>query len=181
MDSKKRRFGAKFIEKIFGKTTKEEENSYFKKELAAPVTGKVMSLTELSDESFSSGTMGQGCAIAPSLGEVLAPCDGVVAVFPQECYVIGITSLEGIDIIIHVGLETIRLNGKHFTPKVKEGEKVKAGQVLLQFDIDALKKEGFSLDTSMVVSNTDEFESTTTIVRAGDSVNAGDTLLVVEN
>ncbi len=180
MEKKRRRFGAKFIELIFGRSRTEEEK-FFTKELKSPVTGKVVSLTDVEDESFSSGTMGQGCAIDPEDGIVRAPCDGVVAVFPEECYAIGITSLEGIDILIHVGLETIRLKGKHFTPKVKEGDTIKAGQLLLMFDKPALDKEGYSQITSIVVSNTEDFDSATTVVRPGDDVKIGDTLLVVEN
>ena len=176
---KKRRFGLSFIEKLLGK--KKEEEKYFSKNLKSPVSGTVVKLSDVDDESFSSGTMGQGCAIEPSEGAVRAPCDGVVAVFPSECYVIGITSLEGIDIIIHVGLDTIRLNGSHFTPKVKEGDTVKEGQLLMMFDKDALKKEGYSDITSVVVSNTDDFASAATIVRAGDTVKTDDVLLVVEN
>ena len=180
MARKRGKFGLAFIERLFGKKDEKQE-SFFTKELKSPLNGKVVNLSDVDDETFASGTMGQGCAIEPEEGYIFSPCDGVVSVLPQECYAIGITSLEGIDILIHVGLDTIKLGGKYFTANVKEGDSVKAGQLLLKFDMEGIKREGYSLVTSVVVSNTDDFASATTIVRPGDSVKTENTLLVVEN
>ena len=136
MEKKRKGFGALFIERIFGRK-KEVEESFFTKELKSPVEGTVVDLADVGDETFASGTMGQGCAIEPSEGFVFAPCDGTLVVLPEEGYALGITSTEGIDILIHVGLDTIKLGGKHFSPVAKEGEQIQAGQLLLKFDMDA--------------------------------------------
>ncbi|WP_018885673.1 beta-glucoside-specific PTS transporter subunit IIABC [Paenibacillus massiliensis] len=123
----------------------------------SPMKGEVIALNEVKDEAFSSGALGKGIAILPSEGKVYAPIDGVLTnVFPSG-HAIGITGLNGIEILIHVGKDTVKLKGKHFTPKVKQGEAVKQGDLLLEFDINAIEEAGFSILTPVIVTNSQEF------------------------
>jgi len=110
--------------------------------LYAPLSGRMIPLRDVEDEVFSSGTLGGGVAFDPSVGEVYAPCDGVVSAFFPTGHAIGLTAEDGAEILIHVGMDTVSLNGEGFTPLVKEGETVKKGQLLLKFDIDCIVQKG---------------------------------------
>lgn len=121
--------------------------------IKSPMHGTVVLLKNIDDEVFASGTAGQGIAIQPTQGIVYAPFDGeVVAIFPS-LHAIGLRSENGTELLIHVGLNTVMLDGKYFTLKTKQGEKVKLGDVLLEFDLDAIEKEGYSLITPILVTN----------------------------
>ena len=106
--------------------------------IAAPVSGKVMDLSETPDEVFASGALGQGVAIEPAEGKVYAPCDGTVTTFASTCHAIGLTSDTGVEILIHVGMDTVDMNGDGFSPKKKEGDSVKKGELLLEFDMEKI-------------------------------------------
>ncbi len=121
--------------------------------LYAPITGKMIPLSDVEDEVFASGTLGGGVAFVPSVGEVYAPCDGVVSAFYPTGHAIGLTSGDDAEVLIHVGMDTVSLNGEGFTPLVKEGETVRMGQLLLKFDIDFITKKGFKVVTPMVITN----------------------------
>ncbi len=121
--------------------------------LYAPITGKMIPLSDVEDEVFASGTLGGGVAFVPSAGEVYAPCDGVVSAFYPTGHAIGLTSGDDAEVLIHVGMDTVSLNGEGFTPLVKEGETVRMGQLLLKFDIDLITKKGFKVVTPMVITN----------------------------
>ncbi len=121
--------------------------------LYAPITGKMIPLSDVEDEVFASGTLGGGVAFVPSVGEVYAPCDGVVSAFYPTGHAIGLTSGDDAEVLIHVGMDTVSLNGEGFTPLVKEGETVRMGQLLLKFDIDLITKKGFKVVTPMVITN----------------------------
>ncbi|MGN0352932.1 MAG: PTS glucose transporter subunit IIA [Roseburia sp.] len=122
----------------------------------APVTGKVMKLADVQDEVFSSGAMGEGIAIEPSEGKVYAPCNGEVSALFPTGHAIGITAKNGADILIHVGMDTVSLNGEGFKIKTKTGDKVKKGQLLIEFDIDLIKSKGYMITTPVVVTNSNE-------------------------
>lgn len=122
-------------------------------DFVAPIKGKKMSLSQVNDPAFSNGAMGKGVAIDPVEGKVVAPADATVRfVFPTK-HAIGLVTSDGVEILIHVGTDTVKLNGKYFTSFVKQGQKVKKGQLLLTFDIPKIKKAGYSVVTPVVITN----------------------------
>lgn len=133
---------------------KEDNNKV--EELVSPIKGEQINLSEVDDEVFASGAVGVGMAIVPSKGEVVSPVDGVVStIFPTK-HAIGIVSDNGTEILIHVGLNTVALDGKYYNVNVNSGDKIKKGQKLLSFDIDGIKKEGYSTVTPVLVTNSSD-------------------------
>ncbi|MBU5352085.1 beta-glucoside-specific PTS transporter subunit IIABC [Paenibacillus barcinonensis] len=125
--------------------------------LTAPLTGKVLELSTIKDEAFASGAMGKGVAIKPEVGKLVAPADGVVsAVFPTS-HAIGISTNHGAELLVHIGMNTVKLKGEHFKVHVQEGDAVKAGDLLIEFDTDAIASKGFDLTTPIIVTNSDDF------------------------
>ena len=133
------------------------------RQLYAPVRGKVIPLRQVPDEAFSSEMMGKGVAIDPSEGAVFAPCDGTISTFFPTGHAIGIVSRDGAEILIHVGIDTVGLNGKGFTPRVKEGDKVSKGQLLLNFDLDYIKSQNLPVITPMIITNSDDYSNLATV------------------
>lgn len=132
-----------------------------------PVKGKVVPLSEVPDPTFSQEILGKGAAIEPEDGLVCAPFSGTVAtVFPTG-HAVGLVSDDGIEVIIHIGLDTVKLNGKHFQIHVENGQKVKAGQKLVTFDKEAIQKEGYAVITPVIVTNSMNYE-TVEAVRTGE-------------
>lgn len=125
-------------------------------EIQSPLTGEVISLKEVPDEVFASGVAGKGIAVKPSVGEVKAPCDGVISMFFPSGHAIGIVADDGTELLIHIGLNTVMLEGKGFEALVKQGDKVKAGQLLLKFDMEYIEKQGYSLISPVLVTNAEE-------------------------
>ncbi len=120
----------------------------------SPLKGEVKPLSEVTDEAFSTGALGKGIAIEPSEGKVVSPVDGVLTSLFSSGHAIGITSDHGVEVLIHVGKDTVKLKGKHFYPKVKQGDAVKKGQLLMEFDMEAIKEAGYVLTTPVIVANT---------------------------
>lgn len=136
----------------------DKANSLVKQEiLVSPLKGEVKPLSEVKDEAFSKGLLGKGIAIEPTEGKVISPVDGVLTTLFPTGHALGITSNNGAEILIHVGMDTVQLEGKHFTPKAKQGDTVKAGDVLLEFDIKAIKAEGYSVITPVLITNSDNY------------------------
>ena len=125
--------------------------------ITSPIVGEAVALTSIQDAVFSTETLGKGIAIEPSVGEVHAPCDGTISTFFDTGHAFGLAADTGAEFLIHVGMDTIKLGGKGFTPMVKEGDRVKKGQLLLKFDINYIKSQGLPVTTPVVVSNTDDF------------------------
>lgn len=125
----------------------------------APMAGTVVPLNEVEDEAFSAGILGQGIAILPAEGKLYAPADGQIVSFFPTGHAIGMLSDEGAEILIHVGMDTVKLNGDGFTPKVTEGTHVKKGELLLEFDIDKIKAAGLSVITPVIITNTDNYKA----------------------
>lgn len=124
----------------------------------APLIGELSPITQSNDPVFSQGTMGLGVVINPAEGHVYAPMNGVVSlVFPSK-HAIGITDEHGIDLLIHVGLDTVNLNGQFFETHVTQGEQIKAGQLLLDFDVEAIKAAGYDTQTQIVITNSDSYQ-----------------------
>lgn len=124
----------------------------------APIEGKVIAMQEIPDETFAAGVLGEGVGIVPSEGEVVAPFDGEISTVFDTKHAIGITSKDGVELLIHVGINTVELNGACFETFVKEGDTVKAGQVLSKFDIAGIEKAGYNITTAVLVTNSDEYE-----------------------
>lgn len=143
--------------------------------LCAALTGRVVALDQVEDDVFSQGILGQGTAIDPTEGRVSAPCDGVISTIPESRHAVGLTGPGGMEILIHVGMDTVQLNGKFFDCKVAEGDAVKKGDVLLEFDMEGIRSAGYPLVTPMVVCNSDDYSRVE--VLAEGEVKAGAELL----
>ena len=143
--------------------------------LLAPVSGKVIPLSEVRDEAFAGGILGQGAAVIPENGEICAPCDGVISVMYPTGHAVGIKSDIGAEILIHVGMDTVTLNGSCFDVKVKAGDHVKAGQLLVRANIEGIKKEGLDITTPVIVANTADYMQIK--MAAEKSVKRGEVLL----
>ena len=125
--------------------------------LSKPVDGQVVALSEVNDEVFSSGMIGEGFGIIPTSGELIAPEDGEITMLFETNHAIGLKTRNGAELLFHIGLDTVQLEGKHFTPYVKAGDHVKQGQPLIQFDLDAIKAAGFDPIVICVVTNQENF------------------------
>ena len=164
----------------------EEENkignkniSVGKETIKAPIAGNIKPLSEVKDDAFAKGTLGKGIAIDPKEGKVVAPFNGtVMTLFPTK-HAIGLVSDKGMEILIHIGLDTVQLEGKYFEAHIKQGDKVKEGQTLITFDIEAIKKEGYSLETPIIVTNSSDYLDF--IQTEKKSVKQKDELLTVLN
>ncbi|MEG2798271.1 MAG: glucose PTS transporter subunit IIA, partial [Erysipelotrichaceae bacterium] len=167
---------------IFWKDDKKEEvvvqnkqpNLLNRQSIFYPMEGTVCPLSDVQDAAFSQGVLGKGLAIDPTKGEVTSPVSGVVTAFFPTGHAIGITSDDGIEVLIHVGVDTVQLDGKYFKPLVHQGDKVQVGDKLLEFDLEDIKNEGYSLVTPIVITNSSEFMD---IIETG--LNSKEELLTV--
>ncbi|MDE6851775.1 MAG: glucose PTS transporter subunit IIA, partial [Lachnospiraceae bacterium] len=149
-----------------------------KDSIAAPLSGDMVPLNKVNDETFSTEVLGKGAAILPTVGKVFAPFDGeVVTIFPTK-HALGLKSDGGVELLIHVGLETVSLEGKHFVSHVKDGQKIKKGDFLLEFDIKAIKDAGYEIVTPIVISNSDDFSDVDIAFK--DKVTAMERIMEVE-
>lgn len=146
--------------------------------IGSPLTGTVIPLEETPDAVFASGAMGQGVAIEPSVGEVVAPADGTIRLLFPTNHAIGLATDDGAEILIHVGMDTVELDGKGFTAHVVQGSKVKKGQLLLSFDMEAIKAAGYPVTTPIIVTNTANYDSVTAI--GSGQIDLGQALLDIK-
>ncbi|WP_404456558.1 beta-glucoside-specific PTS transporter subunit IIABC [Oceanobacillus kapialis] len=123
----------------------------------APIKGKAVELKEINDGVFSEEILGKGVAIIPEEGKVFAPIDGTVSALLDSHHAVGITSEGGAEVLIHVGIDTVKLEGLHYLPKVEQGQTIKKGDLLLEFDMEAIKQEGYDIITPVIVTNSSEF------------------------
>ena len=144
-------------EMLSGEEQEQKEQTAEIKKIESPLAGTVIPLSEVHDEVFASEMMGKGCAVIPEEGKVYAPFDGKVVGLLDSHHAVGMESTDGVEILIHVGMDTVKLNGRCFTIHVEEGEQVKKGQLLLEFDIPGIKEAGYEVTTPIVVTNSDEF------------------------
>ena len=154
------------------KTTVETKNTEFDPSEAdlfiySPIEGEAVSMTKVNDEVFSSMALGNGIAIIPEKGEVVAPEDCTVTLIYPTLHALGLMLDNGVEMIIHVGINTVQLEGKHFEKFVEEGSHIKKGTKILSFDIDALKKEGYDTIVPIIVSNTPVFQQVSGITGKG--------------
>lgn len=152
----------------------ETSNTLF---VSSPLLGNVIPLSEVQDEAFSSGILGLGAAIVPEEGILYAPADGTVSALFPTGHAIGITTDGGLELLLHVGMDTVQLEGKGFHPVVKEGDQVKKGQKLLEFDMDQITAAGYSLVTPILVTNAGDYAEVT--MTKHTQVRSGDNLLIV--
>ena len=147
--------------------------------LAACLTGTVVPLAEVKDEAFASGALGDGIAIEPIDGELVAPADGEISSTFETHHAVGMTTVDGAELLMHIGIDTVKLGGKHFTYLVNEGDKVKKGQPLIRFELEAIKAEGYPVTTPLIVCNTDDYAAVA--AKASGTVKQGDALLELKH
>lgn len=155
--------------------TKEIQSAGQAQVIASPLTGEVLPLSETPDAVFASGAMGQGVAIRPSVGEVVAPADGTIRLLFPTNHAIGLATDDGAELLIHVGMDTVELDGKGFTAHVVQGSKVKKGQLLLSFDMEAIQEAGYSVVTPVIVTNSADYQAVE--VLAEGQIDLGQNLL----
>jgi PTS system beta-glucosides-specific IIC component len=128
-----------------------------KQQVTSPIAGDIIPLEQVQDATFASGLLGKGVAIMPHQGRVVAPVNGCVVSLFKTKHAIGIESDEGAEVLIHVGIDTVKLNGLHFTAHIKEGDRVKQGDLLIEFDQEAIRAAGFDTTTPIIISNSDDY------------------------
>ena len=128
-------------------------------EIASPLSGQVKELSQATDPVFAQGVMGQGVLIEPSQGELLAPVDGIVSVLFPTKHAVGIVSDQGVEMLMHIGMDTVNLEGKGFTAHVSQGDRVKVGDKLISFDIDVIKDAGYVTETPVIITNQDQYQA----------------------
>ncbi|SDZ48977.1 PTS system, beta-glucosides-specific IIC component [Evansella caseinilytica] len=143
----------------YAKVQKEDNRSLKVKRssVLSPITGEVVPLQKVNDQAFSTEAMGKGIAILPAEGKVFSPVSGVVTTFFHTKHAIGLSSDDGVEILIHVGLDTVKLNGKYFTEHVKQEEHVEKGQLLLEFDMEKIKQAGYEVTTPIIITNSNKY------------------------
>ena len=154
------------FDKLFGKKLDE---------IGAPVAGEAVASSEVNDPTFAEEMLGKGMALKPTAGRVVAPCDATVDMMLETGHAVSLTTEDGVEMLIHVGIDTVNLQGKHYTVHCKAGDKVKKGQLLIEFDKDAITAEGYDTITPVVVCNSDDFAAFETVT--GKTVAEGDTVI----
>ena len=147
-------------------------------EIASPMTGTVVKMEDVKDNVFASKMMGDGIAVLPSEGKVFAPFDGEINVTFPTGHAVGIHGKDGCDVLIHVGIDTVKLEGKGFRYHIQNGDKVKKGDLLLEFDIPLIKEAGYDVTTPVIIVNTDSYKEI--IKTEAQTVQNGDDLLTVK-
>ncbi|MCO6561082.1 MAG: PTS glucose transporter subunit IIA [Gilliamella sp.] len=163
--------------------TDEIDNSYSnnidtenKTTIYSPMSGKVNPLSEVKDPTFASELMGKGIAIIPTVGQAVAPDDGEVVSLFRTKHAIGFQTESGAEILIHIGIDTVKLDGQHFEAHVEAGSKVKKGDLLVSFDIEAIKQAGFEVTTPIIITNSDSYQDIQCIFEQ-DNIQSGEALL----
>ena len=144
-----------FFQKLFGKKVDA---------LCAPMAGKAVAISQVPDPTFAEGMLGNGIAIEPTDGKVYAPCDATVDMMFTTGHAVSLVADFGAEVLIHIGLETVSLEGKPFTIHVANGDKVKKGQLLMEADLEAIKAAGLNTITPMLICNTDDYPTFNTYV-----------------
>ena len=161
------------------KTASETKPLVEKIQILSPADGTVKDITEVPDQTFADKVLGDGAAVIPENGRIYAPADGTVVNIMDTKHGIMFQTDQGVELLIHIGLETVNLKGKYFTSHVSSGSSVKAGDLLVEFDLDAIKKEGYNPITPVVVTNGDDYIRSVSMVKSGEKVQHGDCLLTI--
>lgn len=144
------------FKKLFGK----KDNSI---KFVSPIKGEIIPIEEVNDPTFASGMLGKGVGIKPAEGKVVAPVNGEITIMFPTKHAVSILTEDGAELLIHIGLDTVNLQGEHFTSHVEVGQKVKVGDLLVEFDTEKIKEAGYDITSPMLICNPDNFESIETI------------------
>ena len=155
-----------FFKKLFGKPVDS---------ICAPIAGQAVPVTEVPDPTFAEGMLGNGIAVIPTEGKVCAPCDATVDMMFPTGHAVSLVADCGAEILIHVGLETVGLEGKCFTVHVQNGQKVKKGDLLIEVDLEGVKAAGLNTITPMLICNTDDYKTFNTV--SGKAVTNADVVI----
>lgn len=158
---------------MFGIFKKKEEKVL----IGSPVKGEAVPIKEVSDPTFAEEILGKGVAIKPLDGRIYAPVDGKISLLFDTLHALSLTSVDGAEILIHVGLDTVALKGEHFTAHKATGDKVKKGELLLTVDLEKVREAGYDVITPMIICNTDDYSAVEAV--AGSEVEQGDTVLEI--
>ena len=146
--------------------------------IGSPVRGKAVPMSEVSDPTFAQEILGKGVAVIPEEGKIYAPADGSIGMVFETLHAVSLTTPYGAEILIHVGLDTVKLNGQYFEGHVTPGDVVKKGDLLLTVDLDGVNAAGYDVITPMLICNTGDFAAVA--AHTGEEVSEGDTVLTVE-
>ena len=161
-----------FFNKLFGKAEEKNDNGIY-----APIAGQAVPVSEVPDPTFSSGMLGNGIAIIPTEGKVYAPCNATVDMMFTTGHAVSLVADSGAEILIHVGLETVGLEGKCFKVHVQNGQKVKKGQLMIEVDLEGIKAAGLNTITPVLICNTDDYGTFNTVT--GKAVTNADVAIEV--
>ncbi|MDD3340410.1 MAG: glucose PTS transporter subunit IIA [Lachnospiraceae bacterium] len=145
--------------------------------MGSPLEGKAIKMSQVNDATFAAEVLGQGMAVVPTVGKVVAPCDGVVSATFDTKHAVGLTADSGEEILIHVGINTVELNGEHYIYHVTDDQKVKKGDLLLEFDIPAIQAAGYDVTTPFIITNSDDYAAVT--MKAAKDVVLGEDVLTI--
>ena len=163
-----------FLNNLFGKKEKEKTAANV---IYSPLKGSVVPLSEVGDPVFSEGMMGPGVGIVQDEGKLHSPVDGEIIVALHTGHAVGLKTSDNMEVLIHIGIDTVKMNGDGFKVHMKEGDKVKAGDLLISFDMEKIIASGYKTTTMVVVSNAEEFG--TMSGEASGNVKVGDKLFVI--
>lgn len=176
-DKEKKEVTEEVTTKDNGNVALEQEKAKKTISLSSPLKGEVLPLNEIKDDAFSLGVLGKGIGMIPEEGKVYAPIDGEVSALFPTFHAIGLKGDNGVEVLIHVGMNTVQLEGEGFTPHVKQGDRVKQGQLLMEFDKNLIVEKGYSLETPIIISNSDNYLD---ILDTDDKkVSVGDAILTI--
>ena len=147
-------------------------------ESGAPVKGKAVPISQVSDPTFGEEILGKGVAIQPADGKIYAPADGTIEMLFDTKHAVSMTTTEGVELLVHIGLDTVALKGEHFTAHKGNGDAEKKGDLLISVDLEAVKAAGYDVITPMVVCNTSDYQTVEAVT--GSDVNPGDTVLILK-
>lgn len=159
-------------------TPKAEQNAAAAEELYSPLKGRLVELAQVPDEAFSSKVLGEGIAVEPLEGKLYAPCDGKVDMLFDTKHAVNLISSTGCEILLHIGMDTVKLNGKFFTAHVSDGQEIRKGDLLISFDIKGIQNAGYKTITPMVICNTDAYNSIK--VTASGDITAGEKIIEIK-
>ena len=160
---------------MFNLCKKKEEKGI---EIGSPVKGKAVPLSQVSDPTFGEEILGKGVAVIPEEGKFYAPCDGTIEMLFDTMHAVSMTSADGVELLVHIGLDTVALKGEHFTAHKKSGDAVKKGDLILSVDLDAVKAAGYDVITPVIVCNTPDYKAVDAVTDV--MVNAGDKVLTLK-
>ncbi|MGN1230882.1 MAG: glucose PTS transporter subunit IIA, partial [Anaerotignum sp.] len=155
-----------------------EQNDVKPQVLYSHLSGTVVKLEDVEDEVFSAKVLGEGIAVEPREGKLFAPCDGEVDMVFETKHAVNLVSDAGCEILLHIGIDTVKLNGQFFEAHVKDGQKIKKGDLLITFDMDGIKNAGYKMTTPMIICNTDDYNAISVVAKG--TISAGDTILEIK-